>query len=225
MAGEPNRQAALLEFLAEHIGPVFIRSLGITLRVTQVGLEHVSEAKAATGNTLFAFWHGRLLPLVYVHRNQGINVLVSTHQDGEYIARVIHGLGFGTSRGSSTRGGIRALRELMQAGNARLDLAITPDGPKGPREKVQPGVVYLAKRLGLPVIPIGASSRPSIRAGSWDRFMVPLPFARCTVVYGRPVVFDDSVSAEAIDVARTDLERRIEQVTREADDRCGHERE
>ena len=151
-------------------------------------------------------------------------MLVSTHQDGEYIARVIHGLGFGTSRGSSTRGGIRALRELIQAGNDRLDLGITPDGPRGPSEQVQPGVIYLAKRLGLPVIPLGVSSRPCLRLKSWDRFMVPLPFARCTVVYGKPILFEGSVSGEAMDRARADLESRLGEVTREAEDDCGYQR-
>jgi len=194
----------------------------LTLRVTRIGLDNIEAARVNAGNTLLVVWHGRLLPLVYVHRNEGINVLVSTHQDGEYIARVIHGLGFSTSRGSSTRGGIRALRELMGAGNERRDLAITPDGPRGPGEKVQPGVIYLAKRLGLPIVPIGVSTRPSIRARSWDRFMIPMPFARCIVVYGEPVLFESSVSKESIERAGADLELRLAEVTRKADDICGH---
>lgn len=191
----------------------------------QVGLEHIEAARAATGNIIFAIWHGGLLPLVYVRRNEGINVLVSTSRDGEYIARVIRGLGFDTSRGSSTRGGIRALRDLIQADSDRLDLGITPDGPRGPREKVQPGVIYLAKRLGLPVIPIGVSVRPGLRLKSWDRFMIPLPFARCTVVYGEPVLLDDCVTKEAIDRAGADLESRLGEVTREADEDCGYRRQ
>jgi lysophospholipid acyltransferase (LPLAT)-like uncharacterized protein len=211
----------VLEFLAEHLGPVLMKSLGFTLRVRKTGLEHIEAAREIAGNVLFTSWHGRLLPLTYIHRNEGINVLVSTHQDGEYIAKVIHGLGFGTSRGSSTRGGIKAVRELIQAGTDRLDLAITPDGPRGPREKVQPGAVYLAARLGLPIVPIGVASRPSVRIKSWDRFMIPLPFAGCTVVYGEPVVYEGLVSDEALDDARADLEQRLRRVTKEADDDCG----
>jgi len=224
MGKRRQTQETVLQFLAQHLGPVLIKSLGITLRVTQVGLEHITAARAAAGNIIIAIWHGGLLPLAYVHRNEGISVLVSTHQDGEYIARVIHGLGFGTSRGSSTRGGIRALRELIQADNDRLDLGITPDGPRGPREKVQPGVIYLAKRLGLPVIPIGVSSRPSLRLKSWDRFMIPLPFARCTVVYGKPLLFESSLSKQAIDLAGADLESRLSEATREAENACGYQR-
>jgi lysophospholipid acyltransferase (LPLAT)-like uncharacterized protein len=225
MGRRPQKKEALLEFLAEHVGPVLIKSLGLTLRVTRFGLDHIAEARQTAGNTLLAFWHGRLLPLAYVHRDEGINVLVSTHQDGEYIARVIQGLGCGTSRGSSTRGGTRALRELIEAGSERHDLAITPDGPRGPREKVQPGVVYLAMRLGLPIVPIGVSTRPSVRARSWDRFMIPLPFARCTIVYGEPVLFERSASREAVERAGADLELRLTDVTRKADDICGYREE
>jgi lysophospholipid acyltransferase (LPLAT)-like uncharacterized protein len=214
-------RGTVLQYVAEHLGPALLKSLGVTLRVRRLGIERIEEARQIAGNILFAFWHGTLLPLAYIHRSEGINVLVSTHQDGEYIARIIHGLGFGTSRGSSTRGGIRALRGLMQAAGRQLDLAVTPDGPRGPRERVQPGVVYLAKRLGLPVIPIGVSSNPSLRLRSWDRFMVPLPFARCTVVYGEPVVYEGAVSEEALDAAREDLEERIRRVTGEADRDCG----
>jgi lysophospholipid acyltransferase (LPLAT)-like uncharacterized protein len=221
MRSKPRTRETALQFLAGRLGPALIRVLGVTLRVNRVGFERVGRARPVAGNIIFVFWHGRLLPLTYIHRNEGINVLVSTHQDGEYIARVIHGLGFGTSRGSSTRGGIRALRGLIQAGAERLDLAITPDGPRGPREKVQPGVIYLAKRLGLPVIPLGVSSRPSLLLKSWDRFMVPLPFARCTVVYGEPVLYDGDVSESALTDARTDLEMRLHEVTKEADDDCG----
>jgi lysophospholipid acyltransferase (LPLAT)-like uncharacterized protein len=225
MGRNPWKQEALLKFLAEHLGPVLVRALGISLRVKQVGMDHISDGREIAGNILFAFWHGRLLPLTYVHRNQGINVLVSSHRDGEYIARIIHGLGFGTSRGSSTRGGIRALRNLIQAGSRKHDIGIAPDGPRGPREKVQPGVVYLAKRLGLPVIPIGVSSRPSFRADSWDRFMVPMPFARCTIVYGEPVRFSSSVTKEALEDARADLESRLREVTGKADELCGYKRQ
>jgi lysophospholipid acyltransferase (LPLAT)-like uncharacterized protein len=211
----------MLEFLASHLGPLLMKSLGLTLRVRRVGIENIDRAREIASNTLFAFWHGRLLPLAYIHRNQGINVLVSTHQDGEYIARVILGLGFVTSRGSSTRGGIKALREMIDAAGRNLDIGVTPDGPRGPREEVQPGVVYLAKRLELPIVPIGVSTNPSVLLSSWDRFMIPLPFARCAVVYGEPVVYDSSVSTDSLASARQDLGRKLRQVTREADHACG----
>jgi lysophospholipid acyltransferase (LPLAT)-like uncharacterized protein len=221
MQRTPKKSEILLQFVAEHAGPVFLKCLGRTLRVTRIGFENIARARKIAGNTLFAFWHAGLLPLAYIHRNEGINVLVSNHQDGEYIARAIHGLGFGTSRGSSTRGGIRALREMIGAAGRDADIAVTPDGPRGPRQCVQPGVVYLAKRLGLPIVPIGVSSNPSLLLRSWDRFMVPLPFARCAVVYGEPVTYDDAVEREAIEYARSDLGERLRLLTQEADHACG----
>jgi hypothetical protein len=208
-------------FLAEHLGPALIRALGITLRVDRRGLENIARAREVAGNVLFAFWHGKLLVLSYQHRNDGVNVLVSTHQDGEYIARAIHGLGFATSRGSSTRGGTRAILELLNTSSGETDIAITPDGPSGPREICQPGIVYLAKRTGLPVIPVGVSSQPGMILNTWDRFMIPLPFARCLIVYGDPVVYDGSLTPEAIEEARADLEKRLKAATQEAENGCG----
>jgi lysophospholipid acyltransferase (LPLAT)-like uncharacterized protein len=221
MGGRPGLSKRVAERLAGTLGPVLIRLLGLTLRVRRSGLENIVAARKLGGNFIYTLWHGRLLLLTYVHRNEGIHVLVSTHQDGEYIARAIHGLGFGTIRGSSTRGGTRALLGMLQAGSRQIDIGITPDGPRGPREKCQAGIIYLAKKTGLPIVPIGASHRPSLVLSSWDRFMIPLPFAKCMIVYGEPVRYGDSLSRDAIEEARLDLELRIKTVTREADDGCG----
>ena len=212
---------ALLAWVARHVGPLLIRSLGVTLRTRRKGLENVACARGVAGNVIYVFWHGRLLALSYLHRNEGINVLVSTHHDGEYIAQVIHGLGFETSRGSSTRGGTSAIIGLMEASTRKIDLAITPDGPRGPLGRCQPGVIYLAKRSGLPIVPVGVCYRPSLVLRSWDRFMIPLPFARGLVVYGEPAIYDPSVSENAIAKARKDLEQRLTAVNEEADHACG----
>ena len=221
MCTRPSMGQLLKETMATHLGPLFIRLLGSTLRITVVGSENIVRARTATGNVVYAFWHGRLLILTYVHRNQGIKVLVSTHRDGEYIARVIGGLGFGTIRGSTTKGAVSALLRLTEAGAAKADIGFTPDGPRGPRERCQPGVIYVAKKTGLPVIPIGTSCRPRVVLRSWDRFMIPPPLARCAVVYGEPAFYDGSLTEEAVEEARLDLEGRLIDVTRKADDACG----
>ena len=134
----------------------------------------------------------------------------------------IHGLGFNTSRGSSTRGGTGAIRGLLEAGSQRADIGITPDGPRGPACRCQPGVIYLAKRSGLPVVPVGVCYRPSIRMKSWDRFMIPLPFSRGVIVYGEPASYDVAVSKDAIAEAQQDLEERVRAATEEADYACGN---
>ena len=204
---------------------MLIRLLGVTLRVEKAGTGNIARARSISSEIIFAFWHGRLLLLTYTHRNEGIDVLVSTHQDGEYIARVITGLGFGTVRGSSTRGGAGAVFRLTGTAAARHDIGITPDGPRGPRERCRPGVIYLAKRNRMPVVPVGVSHSPSLVLASWDRFMIPMPFARCMIVYGEPVVYDASMCRETIEEAARDLEERIRVVVREADIGCGRSKE
>ncbi len=216
-----NRSA--VEWFSENIGPHLIRAMGLTLRLRREGMENVARARERAGNVIYVFWHGRLLPLSYIHRNEGINVLVSTHQDGEYITRVIHGLGFETSRGSSTRGGTAAMRELIAAAEKGTDIAITPDGPRGPRERCQPGVVFLARKLGLPVVPVGICFRPSHRLRSWDRFMIPLPFSRGVEVFGEPIIYDNTIDSErSLKQDARDLEMRLRAVTGKADIACGY---
>jgi lysophospholipid acyltransferase (LPLAT)-like uncharacterized protein len=111
--------------------------------------------------------------------------------------------------------------KLMAAGAEKHDMGISPDGPRGPRERCQIGAVYLAKRRRLPVVPIGFSAKPSLVLSSWDRFMIPLPFAKCSVVYGEGAVYDECLSEESVEEARSDLERRLNHVMQKADNYCG----
>lgn len=133
---------------------------------------------------IYAFWHGCLLPLTYTHKHLGIDVLVSQNKDGELIARVLHGLGFHTIRGSTSRHGAGALKALVRASRAGRTVGITPDGPRGPRHEVQDGVVFLAAMTGTPIVPLAADAHPAWRLRSWDRFLVPRPFGRGNVVLG-----------------------------------------
>jgi len=122
--------------------------------------------------------------------------------------------GLGVVRGSSSRGGAEALRALTAAVRAGEDVAVVPDGPRGPRERVQPGVLLLAALTGAPVVPFGFAARPARRLASWDRFMVPLPFARAAVVFGKPLAIARDAERET---ARADLERALREVTNCAD--------
>jgi lysophospholipid acyltransferase (LPLAT)-like uncharacterized protein len=135
---------------------------------------------------VFLLWHEVLLPLLWQHRRQGIVIVVSENRDGQYLTDFALGLGYGAVRGSSSRGAARALlgavREL-QAGRA---VAFTPDGPRGPRRELKPGVVAAAQRGGGVIVPIHARADRAWRLDSWDRFLIPKPGARVTVTYGRP---------------------------------------
>jgi len=187
-------------------GPALVRALGATWRVRHVGRERVDAARRRGGPVLYVFSHGVLLPLAFTHRHRGIQVLISESRDGELIARIVERLGFGTVRGSSSRGGARAVIGLAAKGRDGNDLAITPDGPRGPRGAAEPGTVVAAARAGVPVIPVGVAASAGWNARSWDRFLVPRPFARVWVVYGEPLRFGRAdvaqAGARAADVAR-----------------------
>jgi hypothetical protein len=203
--------------LAAAAGAWLVLVLGATWRVMRVR-QHERDALLDRGERcIFAFWHARLLPLVFTHRRRCIAVLISRHRDGELIARIIKRLGFLTGRGSSTRGGEEGMREMLRhAEDGRL-LGLTPDGPRGPAGRVKPGLVYLASRTGFPVIPVATAARRAWMLDSWDRFRVPHPFARVVVAYGAPIAVPARLTDEAVEVWRVRIEAGIRELTAEVD--------
>lgn len=190
--------------LVARFGSLLLRGLGLSLRIRAENDESFLAHRRRGQPVIFAFWHSRILPLTYIHRNQGIVVLVSQHEDGEYISRVLERMGFGTSRGSSTRGGVQGLRGLVRAARAGHDLGFTPDGPRGPPRKLKPGALVAARITGAPIVPIAVGGRRVWRLGSWDRQMVPKPFATLTVRYGDPYFVPRNASDG--DIARMEAE-------------------
>ncbi len=158
--------------LAAHM----IRLLGHTMRISTVGGETVDELYRQGRRIIIAFWHGRQLMMPLAYRGQQASILISQHRDGEIIARIMGYFGLQSIRGSSTRGGLRATRQLLKAGRNGGDLVVTPDGPKGPACTVQSGVIYLAKATGLPIIPLtfACSKKKSLRVGIVSRFPIPV---------------------------------------------------
>lgn len=148
---------------------------------------------------LYMFWHETLLVPAYTHSNRGFTMLISTHRDGELIAQILRMLRGSSVRGSSTRGGAAAVLGMMRAAK-RHHLAITPDGPRGPRRQLQAGAVYLASRGHMPLIPLGIAAADAWRAPSWDRTMLPRPGSRCRGVLGRAIEVPP-------DIDRDELER------------------
>jgi lysophospholipid acyltransferase (LPLAT)-like uncharacterized protein len=167
-------------------GPVLLFLYGLTWRVRWKGTENLHEARAVSGNVLFAFWHSRLLGLCHTHRFRGIGIMVSKSFDGEWISRVVRHLGYRVFRGSASRDGAPALLEMLRS-TAPGDLALTVDGPRGPAETAKPGIFSLASKSGLPVVPITFRASRAWRLKSWDRFIIPKPFSIVTVVYGRHI--------------------------------------
>lgn len=168
------------------VGSGLVSALLLTTRVKRRGTEHFEQFRRRGAPVIFVFWHGQLLPLVHVHRGEGIVVLVSEHTDGEYITRVIGRNGFGTVRGSSTRGGTSGLRSLVRAARAGRDLALTPDGPQGPCGDFKPGALLAAQLTGLPIIPLAVGASRGWRAKSWDGFLVPEPLSTIEIEYLPP---------------------------------------
>jgi hypothetical protein len=160
---------------------------GETLRLEWDLPESVRALEQSGERVVYAFWHCHILPLAWAYRGRRAVVLVSEHGDGEAITQVIHRLGYGTVRGSTTRGGVRAALEMARLGRAGYPLAVTPDGPRGPRQRLQPGVVFVAQRSGLPIVPLSAGMRRGRRLDSWDRFELPAPFSRVRIVGGEPI--------------------------------------
>lgn len=180
-----------------------------TCRIRTIGEDNYRRFWDAGQPTVFVLWHGRLLPCTYHHRQQGVVTLVSRHRDGEYIARIVERWGFFPVRGSSSRGGLEAVRELIRFVRRGRSLAVTPDGPRGPREVMKLGPLLVAQRTGAPVIPTECTATRAWFFGGWDRFLVPQPFSRITIHYGEPVMIPREASeAELEDIAR-DIERRM----------------
>ena len=151
-----------------------IRLLGKTMRLFTIGGEAVDALVQEGKPIIIAFWHGRQLMMPLAYRGQSASILISQHRDGETIARIMKYFGFGSIRGSSTRGGLRAIRHLLKVAHQGQDLIMTPDGPRGPACRVQAGVIYLAKVTGFPIVPLtfACSKKKSFQAGMDFRFLV-----------------------------------------------------
>ena len=168
------------------LGTGALRILARTWRFQVINPEAIDNLRAAKRAFIFSLWHGQLLPLLWHHREEGVVLLISEHQDGEMVARAAESLGYALVRGSTTRGGDRALISVIRELQAGREVAITPDGPRGPARKYAPGALIAAQRSGAAILPVVAVADKAWRLRSWDQFMIPKPFARVTVAYGDP---------------------------------------
>ena len=199
------------------LGTGAVSALFTTTRVERCGADHYLGFRRAGRPVIFVFWHGQLLPLVHYHRREGIVVLVSEHADGEYITRILERNGFGTVRGSSTRGGTRGLRGLLRAAREGKDLALTPDGPQGPARVLKPGALAVARATGLPIIPVAAGASAAWRLRSWDGFLIPRPFSRVRIAYGEPVHVPRDASRADVEAEAARIQATLNELTRGVD--------
>jgi len=206
-------KAALIATMASPI----IAALAATLRWKVEGAGHLEAVIGSGRQPIITIWHGRILPGLCYFRDRHIVVITSQNFDGEWIARILHRFGFGTARGSSSRGGVRALVQLRQDLRDGRGVAFTLDGPRGPARVAQPGAAWLAGATGYPLLPLHFEANRFWTMGSWDRTQIPKPFATVALTIGEPLQVGDTAepSVEAARLALEDRLRHLENRARE----------
>ncbi len=211
--------------IAERVGPALVFAalwlLDRTLRVEFEGIEPLQERWRRGERVILAFWHGRQIAMAFAVSALRIPVciIVSQHRDGEIATRVLRRWGVDTARGSATRGGASAFLQLVRAHRAGKNLALAPDGPRGPVRTVKPGAVHLARSTGAVLVPVSFSADRLWRLDNWDRTAIPKPFARLLVVVGEPLEVARRADDAEVETARATLEARLNEVDRRADQR------
>ena len=208
--------------IASFAGAIFVRAIALTWRMEVRGEENLEKARNATGQVIFVFLHGRLLVLTWAHRGRNIHVLASEHYDGDLMGRIIERLGFGHVKGSTTRGGAKAIRDLASLLRRGVDIGLAVDGPRGPRGVVKQGAVEIGRLASSAIIPVTSSARTRHLLRSWDRFQFPSPFTKVIVEYGEPVILPDRADSTIIEGERLRLEERLGAMTAALDREIGH---
>lgn len=201
--------------LVSFLGWLLIFLTGKTICIKIIGEENLSTLKKK--NVIYAFWHNRLFLLTYIFRHRRIQVLVSSSRDGDYIAQIASWFGAETIRGSTTRGGREAILSMTEKLRSGYDGIIVPDGPQGPKYLVQPGIIHIAKRTGLPIVPVTYSAKRKKIVGSWDALHIPYPFTRAVLIYGMPVTVSREATGKSLEEKRQELEKILIAITQQAD--------
>ena len=202
-------------------GKLLIDLLFLSTRNDAIGFEKVKDV-VYSNKVIGAFWHSRILLISYLFKGWNAAILVSASDDGEYVARVIKRQGHQPIRGSTNKGGLRALARMIRELNQGRPGVVIPDGPQGPRFKVQPGVITLAKKTGYAILPISYSAKKMKIFNSWDRFLFPYPFTTCRVIYGNLIYVPSDADKKAESNYQTQLEAELRRITTNADNHFGH---
>ncbi len=186
-----------------------VKLVGMTLRFEIDGIDHMRAESGEYRSPILCFWHDRIISSTFFFRNRGIVVMSSISFDAEYTARCIQRFGFGVIKGSSTRGGTRALVEMIRLMKSGIPTAFTIDGPKGPRYQVKPGPALLAKRTGQPIIPFTIETAGFRSLNTWDKLQIPTPFSRARVFFGEPIFVSADADDGELDAKTTELQKGL----------------
>lgn len=203
------------------VGVPLAEALGRTWRWRVDGAQHLETVAAGGQSAVLVFWHRCLLPAMLFFRDRDIVALASENFDGEWAARIAHWFGYRTARGSSSRGAVRALVQLKRLMDAGANTAFAVDGPRGPALKVQPGCIWLAQATGSPIVPFHVGTRTGWTARSWDRTIVPKPWAEVAMVIGAPMTVEPELAEMALEQVRLRVEESLLALVRRADTLLG----
>ncbi len=207
----------ILLYIVPRVYVWILRLLSLTIRKKVMRAEYAQQFWDRKENIIVAFWHQRLLMMPFLPHQGKVGMMISQHRDGEFIAQAVKRFDIDSIRGSTTRGGLSALRGMIRYYNSGGNLAITPDGPQGPKYIVQPGVIELARQTGAPILPVayGASRKKVFK--SWDNFILPLPFCQVIYIWGEPIFVPANADKEELESKRILLQERLVQITSQAD--------
>jgi lysophospholipid acyltransferase (LPLAT)-like uncharacterized protein len=194
-----------------------LRILALTIRKKVYHEEYPAKFWDQGQFVIGAFWHQRLLMMPFLPHKGKVGMMISQHRDGEFIARAVKLFGIDSVRGSTTRGGLGAMRGMVRFFKTGANLAITPDGPQGPKHIVQMGLIELARLTSAPIIPLAYSASCKKVFNSWDHFILPLPFCRVAYMWGEPIFVPRHLSKEELEEKRLFVQDRLRRITEEAD--------
>lgn len=207
----------ILNALGPPIAYWVIRLIFLTMRVEYINDRPCREHLNKGGNIILAFWHGQLLMMPYSYLGKaGITILVSHHSDGELVAKTVSRFGIRSVRGSTTRGWFGGFKAMLQTVRDGKDLAITPDGPRGPARVAQTGVIQLASKTGLPIIPVAFAASKKRNFKSWDSFMVPRLFSKGVFVYADPMFVNKRLNKAETEAEAEALQKTLNSITEDA---------
>ena len=222
----PNQKRQFTELKWKLVGTFgkFLVDFIFSTSVIEIRGQKPFERLLKSRKYIMAIWHSRILLVSYLFKGTNASILVSRSDDGEIIARILQAQGQKTVRGSTKKGGLRAVARLIKnLRDHRGPGAIIPDGPQGPRFQVQPGVIMLAKKTGHPIIPVSYSAKKIKVFSSWDRFILPYPFTRCRLVYGKLIPVPEDADPIGLENCRIALESELNRITQLADRHFGHQ--
>lgn len=207
---EYSLKQRILIRLADLFFYAIIKLICLTVKFEIDGDENLKAIEAAGKIPIYTFWHNRIFLSIYLFRDRGIVVMTSKSFDGEYIARFIQRFGAGAIRGSSSRGGAKALVEMIKAMREGLPMAFAIDGPRGPRYKAKHGPVILAKKTGNPIMPFIVEPSSFWTAGSWDKMHIPKPFTKARLIIGEPIYVEPNAGDDEVEAKLAELQTSLD---------------